>query len=184
MRFQIIFFTTILIFTIFLTGCPGPTPPNSNSVLNTANGSTNEANNTNAPITAPTRKPDAPTENNAPTLAPVVKGYFEALKKKDDAALRKVLSQSFVKQLEEDMKEEKKTGLAAYVAETEDLKTPVEVRNEKIDGDKASAEVKGGTYVNWTKANFVKEDGVWKWTNQFDDNKAVSQSTSNSNTAK
>ena len=49
----------------------------------------------------------------------------------------------------------------------------VEFRNEKIEGDKASAELKGGTYVNWTKFNFVKENGEWKFTNQFEDNEKM-----------
>ena len=170
MRFQIIFFTTILIFTIFLTACPGPTPPNANSVLNTP-GNTNPPNNgTNNGVAVPTRTPDAPAENNAPTITPVVKAYYDALKKKDDAALKKVLTADFIKSVEADMKEEKKTSIAAYMAEYEVLDKPVEVRNEKIDGDKASAELKGGTYVNWTKFNFVKENGEWKFTNQFEDN--------------
>lgn len=174
MRFQIIFFTTILIFTFFLTGCPSnPNPLNTNT--NTINSNTNAANNAanNNTTLIPKKTPEMPTENNAPTLTPVVKAYYDALKKKDDAALKKVLTADFIKSVEADMKEEKKTSIAAYMAEYEVLDKPVEVRNEKIEGDKASAELKGGTYVNWTKFNFVKEDGEWKFTNQFDDNEKM-----------
>jgi hypothetical protein len=173
MRFQIIFFTTILIFTILLSGCPSSTVPPPNSAT-TSNTNTNAPNNAaNNGIVIPTKKAEAPTENNAPTITPVVKAYYDALKKKDDAALKKVLTQDFIKSVEADMKDEKKTSIAAFMAEYEVFDKPVEVRNEKIEGDKASAEIKGGTYVNWTKFNFVKENGEWKFTNQFEDNEKM-----------
>ena len=87
------------------------------------------------------KKPEPPTSNNAPTLAPVVQTYYEALKKKDDALLKTVMSQAFIKSVEADMKEEKKTGIAAYMAETDTIPDkPVEVRNEKIQGNDAVAE--------------------------------------------
>jgi hypothetical protein len=65
----------------------------------------------------PIKKPEAATTNNAPTLAPVVQTYYEALKKKDDALLKSVMSQEFIKTVEADMKAEKKTSIAAYMAE-------------------------------------------------------------------
>ncbi len=179
MRFQITFL--ILIFAIFLTGCPSAETPNSNF---------NAANSANAPKTnselVPTTKEEAPTENNAPTLTPIVHGYYDALKKKNDAALKKVLAADFIKALEADMKADKKSGsLAAYVAESEIMPDkPIEVRNEKIEGDKASAELKGGAYLTWQKFNFIMEDGVWKMTNKFDAIESVTKSASNSNAAK
>ena len=39
--------------------------------------------------------------------------------------------------------------------------TTVEYRNEKIEGDKATLEVKD-PYGSWETVPFVKEDGVWK----------------------
>jgi hypothetical protein len=180
MRFQITFFISILTFTIFLTGCPAPQPPNAN-----VNGTNNAAPNANKSELVPKTKEEAPTTNDAPTIAPVVHAYYDALKKKDDAALRKVLTAEFIKSLEEDMKAEKKKSLAAFVAETEKIpEKQVEVRNEIINGDKASAEIKGGTYINWTKFNFIKENGEWKRTNKFDDFESVKQAASNSTTAK
>src|SRR5215203_4720579 len=66
------------------------------------------------------KKPEAATTNNAPTLAPVVQTYYEALKKKDDALLRTVVTQSFIKSIEADMRADKRTGgVAAYMAEIE-----------------------------------------------------------------
>ena len=180
MRFQITFFITILIFTIFLTGCPSSETPNGNT-----NAVNSNAPNGNTSVLVPKKKEEAPTTNDAPTIKPVVAAYYDALKKKDDAALRKVLTAEFVKSLEADMKAEKKTGLAAFVAETEMIpEKPVEVRNEKIEGDIATAQIKGGTYVNWTDFEFAKENGVWKFTGKSPDVKNVTQSVSNSNTAK
>jgi len=111
------------------------------------------------------KKPLEPTNNNAPTLAPVVQTYYEALKKKDDALLKSVMSQAFIRSVEADMKEEKKTGIAAYMAETDTIpEKPVEVRNEKIQGNDAVAELKGGAYVAWTPFAFINEGGKWKFT--------------------
>lgn len=181
MRFQITFFISILIFTIFLTGCPGTETPNSNT-----NGANNAAAPKNNSDLTTTKKVEAPTENNAPTIAPVVHAYYDALKKKDDAALRKVLTAEFIKRQEEFMKDDTKkwTSLAAFMADTDKTEPPVEVRNEVIKGDIAIAELKGGSYVNWTAFEFAKVDGVWKFTGNSPDLKSVKESASNSNTAK
>jgi len=176
MRFQITFFILILIFTIFLTGCPSAETPNANA-NNPANANSPK---NNASELTTTKKVEAPTENNAPTITPVVMAYYDALKKKDDAGLRKVLVADFVKSLEADMKAENKKSLAAFVAETEKIpEKAVEVRNEKIDGDKAVAEIKGGTYLNWTPFEFAKENGEWKFTGKSPDTKKVTEAVSN-----
>ncbi len=112
-----------------------------------------------------TKEPEAATANNAPTLAPVVQTYYEALKKKDDALLKSVMSGDFIKSVEADMKEEKKTSIAAYMAEFDSIpEKPVEIRNEKIEGSDAVAEIKGGAYINWTPFAFINEGGKWKFT--------------------
>lgn len=147
-----------------MIGCGGEVSNTANSVANVSNSS--NAVNSNNPLET-TKKPVTETVNNAPTIAPVVQAYYDALKKKDDTALRNVLSKALLADIETDMKAEKKTKLAEFVAESDIVPDkPVEVRNEKIDGDKAVAEVKGGTYVNWTKLAFVKEGGTWKFSNE------------------
>lgn len=165
-----------------MAGCGGAAP-NGNSTIP---GNTNVSNgNTNIGGIPTTKKDTGPTTNDAPTLGPVVRAYYEALKKKDDAMLRAALSQAMIKQLEGDMKAEKKTGLAAYAAEL-DIQpvNGIEVRNEKIDGDKATAELKGGSYVNWSSIGFVKEDGKWKMSNESPEIEGVKSSAPASNTAK
>ena len=90
--------------------------------------------------------------------------------------MKKVLSDELVRSLEADMKAEKKTGLAAYVAETDRIpENGIQVRNEKIAGEKGVAEVKGGSYINWTPLGFVHEGGVWKLSNENPDIDAVTK---------
>ena len=147
-----------------MLGCGGTETSTNVSNVNTANTNT-------APPPANSgldavKKPEAATTNNAPTLAPVVHAYYDALKKKDEAAVRQVLAAEFVRELEADMKEEKKTNLAAYLAETDQLpEKQMEVRNEKIEGNKGIAEVKGGSYAAFVTIAFVNEGGKWKLSN-------------------
>ncbi|MBK7804567.1 MAG: hypothetical protein IPJ55_18325 [Chloracidobacterium sp.] len=162
---------SVIGLVILAAGC-GNSPANNavnSGKTNTAN-TANATNAVNAPANADnavatTAKPEAATENNAPTITPVVNTYYDALKRKDDAALQSVLSAAFIKSVQDDMKAEKKTGMAAYLALYDTIpEKPVEVRNEKIEGDKAVAELKGGAYIKWTAFSFIKENGAWKFT--------------------
>ncbi|HEX8368298.1 MAG TPA: hypothetical protein VF604_07130 [Pyrinomonadaceae bacterium] len=185
MRYQFLFFITISIFTIIFAAACGNQPATNNPANNNAgNTNTAAANNSNSLILT-NKKTEAPTSNNAPTLAPVVAAYYEALRKKDDAALRKAVSQDTLKTWEADMKEEKKTSLTAFLNELEPApEKPFEVRNEKIEGDSGTAEIKGGSYGVWTPFKFVRENGEWKITNQSPDFDDVKKSASQSNTEK
>ena len=76
------------------------------------------------------------------------------------------LSKDSVDFLTAEAKKENKTLEAAL---TESLKTSdvpataPETRNEKIDGDKATLEVKDDKVADkWDTFNFVKENGDWK----------------------
>lgn len=170
------FYITFLVIALFamLTGCGGDPVvsglPNANANARTENGVTTISND----AMVPTRKADAPTTNNAPTISPVVAAYYEALKTKNDAALKAVLTDAVIRDIEADMKEENRKDFAAFVAEYETMpKTPVEVRNEQITGNKATAEIKGGTYANWTAMVFVNDGGKWKWTGESPDTEAL-----------
>ena len=178
MKFETLFLITLLAITTLLTGCGSPAP--NTNVANTVNVTSPNTNtsspNSNGPL-GTTTKPVGDKVNDAPTLKPVVDAYYDAIAKKDDAAIRKVLAASFLKTLEADMKSEKKTNLAAFIGETD--KVPeggMQVRNEKITGDEGTAELKGGTYLNWTGFGFVKENGVWKFSNKNPDVQTVDQS--------
>ena len=143
-------------------GTEGNTATNANTAANTGMANSNAAN----AVAYKTPTQEA-TTNDAPTLAPVVRGYYDALKNKDDAALKDVLSKEFVESIQADMKEEKKTNMALFLAETDKIPDkPIEVRNEKIQGEKGVAEIRGGSYPNWTPLAFIKENGKWKLSNE------------------
>lgn len=174
----------LLFLTVFLIGCGAAensnTATNTNAISN-ANAATANASN---PL-ATTKTPEVSTTNNAPTLAPVVQNYYQALQKKDDAALRRIYSQAALKSLEADMKAEKKNSLVEFITELEPVPDkPFEVRNEQIQGDTAIAEMRGGSYPNGIKIKFVRENGEWKMTNESPEIQSVKQSTANSNSAK
>ena len=164
MKFTI-FITIVLGIGLLMAGCGTTTVTTNSSNANIANANVNAAPATNSGLET-VKKPEPPTTNNAPTLAPVVQTYYEALKKKDDALLSTVVTQGFIKSVQEDMKADGQTGgVAAYMASIETMPDkPVEVRNEKIEGSSAVAELKGGAYLVWTPLSFVNEGGKWKFT--------------------
>ncbi len=159
MRFQILFSTAI--FALALNGCASQSPTNATNAANKTATNTAAANSNN-PL-ATNRAPEAETSNNAPTLAPVVENYYAALQKKDEAAVKKYLSQSAIAYFQAEMKSEKMPTLLAVI---EDEQAPVEekreLRNEQIQGDSAIAEMRGGNLGNWTRIKFVREGGEWK----------------------
>ena len=168
MRTKIIF-SVILALTAIVAGCSdGGAPANS-----TAN---NAAQNANVPVPAnngplgTTKKPEAPTTNNAPTLGPVFRGYCEALLKKDETAVRNAYSADTLAILDKDSKEEKKS-LIDFMRELDTIKDAslCVARNESIDGAKGIAELKSDAMPTWIAVEFVNEGGSWKMTNKSPD---------------
>lgn len=154
-------FFIFLFLTIFLIGCGGS--ENTNTTTNTKSLNVNTTTTNTNNLLATTKMPETSTVNDAPTFAPVVQSYYAALNKKDEAGAKKFLSQSSIKYLEDEAKSEKKT-LFAYLLESEEpLTDKREVRNEKIEGETAVAELKGGSLGVWTKIKFLKENGEWKF---------------------
>ena len=152
--------TLVALLISLIAACGGASPENSNANANANTGNSN-ANHAQMPIP----RHDEPTENNAPTLAPVVQQFYDALKNKDDAKLKETITAGFQKNIEDDMKSENAKSIAAFVAKTDYREGQnIEVRNEKIDGDKGVAELRGGAYKNWTAFSFAKENGKWKFT--------------------
>jgi hypothetical protein len=184
MRFQNMFFTVILVCSVAFIACTKTETPTNTGIAKPANANTATANADN-PL-ATTKKPEAATSNNAPTLAPVVQSFYEALNKKDEAGVKKYLSQSALKYSEMEAKTEKKT-LLVYLTEVEDpINEKREVRNEKIESETAVAEIKGGSLGNWTPIKFVRENGEWKFASSEDSLSLqnIPQTDANSNTAK
>ena len=180
MRFQILVFCTILIFSMFLAGCTGD-QPKSNVEVN-ANQPANKAGNSNSDLTT-TKTPTEATTNDAPTLKPVFKAYCDAMTKKDEAALRKVYSAATLKIFDADAKADKQT-LMQYLSADRVSNKLCEIRNERIEGDVGVAEVKTEGSPNGIKIKFIKENGDWKLTNEFPDFEKFKNTAGNSNAAK
>jgi hypothetical protein len=85
--------------------------------------------------------------------------YYDALKRKDVEAVKKTLADGYVKMLES-------AGVASERAfqpmmERLPAARPA-TRNEKIDGDRATLEVRNEAERRWDLVAFVKEAGAWK----------------------
>jgi hypothetical protein len=92
-----------------------------------------------------------------------LKAYTEAIKKKDTAAMKSLLSKGSIKMDQEEAKAQNTS--VDEVIQNETLFSPdqrvVEFRNQKIEGDSATIEVKN-SYGSFDRIPFVKEDGGWK----------------------
>lgn len=159
-------FLLLTFASIVMTACGG-----SESDSNTSNANSKpQAANTAAANTGleGSKTPAAATANDAPTLAPVVHAYYDALKKKDATGAKKVMSQGFVQSAEKEMQEEGDKDLVVYLTKFDKLpENRMEVRNEQISGNRATAELKGGSYTDWVKITFINEGGAWKITNEI-----------------
>ncbi len=176
MRTQLFFISAIIVLAAVFAGCGGTGPANSKET-NTVK------ENSNNPLET-TKSAEEPTVNNAPTLTPVFKAYCAAKIKGDEAALRKIYSQGTLKSFEEQMKEDKIKSLLKFL-ETEKVTDKLcEIRNEKITGDKAVANIRYDSYPNGLDVVFVKEDGEWKMTNISPTFDSVKSTAPNSNSAK
>ena len=91
------------------------------------------------------------------------KTYIKAIKNKDTATMKLLLTRDSIKMHEQEAKAQ---GVPLDdIVKKEPLfdpgQTSVEYRNEKINGDKATLEVKD-PYGTWQTVPFLKEDGEWK----------------------
>jgi hypothetical protein len=91
------------------------------------------------------------------------KEYVKAIKKKDTTTMKLLLSKATMKMHEQEAKAQNTTVDDVVKRETlfNENQTTVEYRNEKIDGDKATLEVKN-SYGSWETVPFVREDNQWK----------------------
>lgn len=90
------------------------------------------------------------------------KTYVKAIKAKDTKAMKVLLSNATLKMHEQEAKVQNISVDEIIKRETllAEGQTTVEYRNEKIDGDKATLQVKSSGY--WQTIPFVREEGVWK----------------------
>ena len=171
----LIFITTLILLTF--TGCTSSEAPKSSTNANTTNAGNTSAARSNADNPLATQsKPREETVNRAETVAPAVQAFCDALRRKDEAALRKIYSKASLAALEKDMRADKTNSLVEYLS-NEPVGDKCEVRNEKIENDSAIAEVRTETYPNGVQMYFVKENNEWKITNESPELKNVDKNT-------
>ena len=91
------------------------------------------------------------------------KTYVKAYKQKDMATMKLLLSDATLKMHEREAKAQGTTVDDILKRETMigEGQKAVEYRDEKIEGDKATLQIKN-VFGSWETLPFVREDGVWK----------------------
>lgn len=150
MRIYIVILTAFAALAI--TAC-STTQPTNQTVTNAANAAnqTNQA----AQETKPAESALSPAET--------LKALNEASGKKDAAAIKSYLSQGTLDLLNQQAAEQKKT-VDEILQEDDDSQFQAlpETRNEKIEGDRATVEVKNPVTGEYEPFPLVKENGMWK----------------------
>jgi hypothetical protein len=104
---------------------------------------------------ADTEKPSTPLET--------LKAYTTAIKKKDPTTMKLLLSADSIKMAEQEAKAQNITLDEIVKRETlfNETQDTVQFRNEKIEGDRATIEMKD-SFNSWNAVPFVREEGIWK----------------------
>ncbi|MCY7377330.1 MAG: hypothetical protein LH472_15330 [Pyrinomonadaceae bacterium] len=102
-------------------------------------------------------------EEKPSTPLTTLKAYTLAIKQKDTTTMKLLLSNGSIKMAEEEAKSRGVTLDEVVRRETlfDQTQRTVEFRNEKIDGDKATIEMKD-SYNAWNTVPFIREEGIWK----------------------
>lgn len=105
----------------------------------------------------------AGAEEKPPTPFGTLEAYTKAIKKKDTTTMKLLLSNASIKMAEQEAKAQNVTLDDIVKKETlfTELQTKVEFRNEKIEGEQATIEMKD-SYSTWNTVRFVREEGIWK----------------------
>jgi hypothetical protein len=162
-RFAALTAITLAIAITLLTGCSKATSNSNITNANTVNASASPT----ATIAQPSSTPTPITGDSGPTPAGAFTAYYEAIKRKDDAAIKNLFSKSTLDMMEERAQKSNKTVDAVIKQGLEEIgkDLPADVpkmRNEKVEGDKATLEVRDEQKDKWQLVHLVKEDGQWK----------------------
>ncbi len=152
-KFMKIYQITVLILFALTLGSCNSTQSNNTTTVNQP---TNQAKATNeSQPSSQTTLTGGPTETS--------KTFAEATKKKDAETIKKTLSKSTMKVIEESAKKQN-ISVNEVLTKAEDPKGKdlPETRNEKIEGDTATLEIKDDITGKFDMMPFVKEDGGWK----------------------
>jgi hypothetical protein len=103
---------------------------------------------------------ESPKAGMSPTE--VLKGFSKATQTKDAEKIKSFLSKGSLAEIEKSAKEQKVTVEELLTQGAEEDPVDPDMKNEKIDGETATVEVKNETLGYYDVMPFVKEDGVWK----------------------
>jgi len=147
--------SAIFAFALGLTACGGASTETAKSDSPAGN----------APATQPEKKIETKTTAlKMSTPSEANESLFNAIKTKDKAAVKQLLSKATMEIMDAAAKEKEMTvdellDKEFFVNVT--LPAKLEQRNEKVMGDKATVDML--TDKNeWDTSNFVKENGAWK----------------------
>lgn len=151
-------FFAVTLVTLAFTAC------SSNQPANVANTTNTTVQNTAATPAPSVQQSTSPTDSAAVSPTEVFRAQNEANRKKDAAAMKQNLSKDSLAMLEKAAQEEKMTVDQLLIIDNEegDDVQNFETRNEKIDGNNATVEIRTAADEDWTTMPFVKEDGRWK----------------------
>jgi hypothetical protein len=92
-----------------------------------------------------------------------MKLYTKAVKAKDTTTMKLLLSADTIKMLDQEAKSQNVVLDEIVKRETlfPESQKVFEFRNEKIDGERATIEVKN-SFGSWDTVAFVREEGIWK----------------------
>jgi len=128
---------------------------------NNTNNSNNSNTTSNTTVNKNTSPPASTGDYSTPTAA--FKTFYEAAKAGDVEGLKRSFSKKTMEEVTKDAAKSNKTVDESLKEISKDTPAGLpEIRNEKIEGDKASAEMKDDKMDKWIKVYFVKEDGKWK----------------------
>jgi len=156
MKLSKLTFTAMCAFALTFAACGGG-----------ASTETSKTNATNAANTAPLTKTEtaaktAAVKQTTPTEAG--ESFYNAVKAKDKAAFRQLMSKDSMEILNAAAQEKKMTMDDLLDKEffiNAAMPAKLEQRGEKITGDKATTEMKDDK-GEWSPMTFVKEGGAWK----------------------
>ena len=102
-------------------------------------------------------------EEKPATPLETLKAYTTAIKKKDLTTMKLLLSADSIKMSKKEAEAQNVTLDEIVKRETlfGENQTDVFFRNEKIEGERATIEMKD-SFDSWSVVQFVREEGVWK----------------------
>ncbi len=92
-----------------------------------------------------------------------LEAYTKAIKKKDTTTMKLLLSDASIKMAEQEARAQNVTLDEIVKKETlfNETQNTVQFRNEKINGERATIEMKDSSNI-WNTVQFVREEGIWK----------------------